>query len=112
MNHRQYNTHNSTKTRAWVILAACCLLAISFVVTTAILRAEAEAHTVTAWVICQPGDWVNATGMRNASGLGWKRTRAGSTAAILSLMNRHGAARTRWWSATDSCYAGSTSTGL
>ena len=51
-----YNTNKNSKARALlaVLIAAVILIGAFFMV-----RGSAEDQTVTAWVICQPGDYIN-----------------------------------------------------
>lgn len=72
---KHYNTENRYETRVLAALLAL-VLAIGFITGSIILKASAEANTVTAWVMCQPGDWVNARvrGSRSSMSIGMLET--------------------------------------
>ena len=57
MLHTLYNTKQMKKK---VAIAAALILLVGFLVGTLILRVQAEEMTITGWVLCQPGDYVNA----------------------------------------------------
>ena len=53
----KYSIRFNKKIGTWIL---ALILAIGFLAGTIINRVMAEAQTVTAWVLCQPGDYVNA----------------------------------------------------
>lgn len=55
------------------VLLCVAVFAGSFLIAGAAIRARADRTTVTAWVICQPGDYVNA------------RTRATKSSAAVGM---------------------------
>ena len=57
-------THNHFITKLHkhkaLILIVALVFAAGFIGETALIRARAEAQTISGWIICQPGDYINA----------------------------------------------------
>ena len=55
-----HNLYNTKQMKKKVAIAAALILLVGFLLGTLIIRVQAEEQTITAWVLCQPGDYVNA----------------------------------------------------